>query len=128
MVTERMASGDDFACWFGEYATAPKSQEIDWRPEQPLELDELRSLVSAGIPLIRNPASRFAFVRRGEGALMLFVDGRSHDCSGPVAVFAEGLCAADSIVVGPDLLDSAEGASLLMRLLGEGSVAFDPDD
>src|SRR5690606_14823460 len=76
LVAERMLDPEAFARWFGRYSTAPKNNEIDWRPEQPVEPGDLRSRVAEGVPLLRNPASRLSFIRGEPGALELFVDGR----------------------------------------------------
>ena len=125
MVAERVLDRAAFDLWFGEFTTTPKEQEIDWRPEQPIGLDEVRLSVAQGAPLLRNPASRFSFIRREVEGLTLFVNGQSRACSGPTATFAEQLCAADHVTIGPDLLGSNEAVSLLLSLLAEGSVAFE---
>ncbi len=128
MIAKSLLDPEAFAQWFGEYTTTPKSQEMDWRPDEPVELGDLRSLVELGVPLLRNPASRFAFVRREAGELSLFVDGRSHRCTGPAATFAEALCAHDRVAVGQDLLCCEEAAQLIVDLLNQGSVAFEPTE
>lgn len=127
MIAERVLDPAAFAQWFGRYTTAPKSPEIDWRPEQPVSLQEVQALIAADVPLLRNPASRFSFVRHGADALTLFVDGQSFACEGPAAVVAEQICAQDSIEFGPALLE-ASAAGLLVGLLNQGSVAFEADD
>lgn len=126
MVAERVLDRSAFAHWFGKYSTTPTSQEIDWRPEHSIGLGELRSHVARGVPLLRNPASRFSFVRQEVGALALFVDGRSYDCSGLSAIFAENLCARGVVAIGPGLLESDEAVALILDMLSEGSVAFEP--
>ncbi|MGZ3197085.1 MAG: cupin domain-containing protein [Croceibacterium sp.] len=128
MIAERMLDGREFARWFGRYTTAPKSEEMDWRPEHPVGIGDLRSRIASGLPLLRNPASRFSFIRREKGGVTLFVDGRSHDCFGPVGDFAQQLCADDHMVIARDLLDSEEGLALVSDLLGQGSVAFQTSD
>jgi 50S ribosomal protein L16 3-hydroxylase len=126
MIAQSVLDADAFASWFGAYTTSPKSHEIDWRPEEPMATAELRALVAAGVPLLRNPASRFSFIRREGGALSLFVDGRAYDCTGPSATFAEQLCARDHVRIGEDLLESDETLALIPELLNQGSVAFEP--
>jgi 50S ribosomal protein L16 3-hydroxylase len=126
MLAESVLDPAAFARWFGQYATAPKNQEIDWRPEAPVGPSELRSLASQGDPLLRNPASRFSFIRHEADALVLFVDGRTYDCAGVAATFAERLCARDRIAIGDDPLQSDETVALLLDLLNQGSVAFEP--
>ena len=128
LVTERMLDPQEFARWFGSYATAPKNAEIDWRPERAIERESLRSRIASASPLLRNPASRFSFIQMEKSSLTLFVDGRAHDCAGPAGDFARQLCAGDRLVVDQDLLDSADGLALLAELLNHGSVAFEPGD
>jgi len=126
MVAESVLDAHAFARWFGEYCTAPKNPEVDWRPEKPIALREVRSLAAADIPLLRNPASRFAFIRREGGALSLSVDGRAYECTGLTAEFAEQLCAQDHVRIGAPLLGSDEALALIIDLLNLGSVAFAP--
>lgn len=126
MVAERMLDPDAFARWFGEYTTAPKNQEIDWRPEQPIGARELLERIAEGVPLLRNPASRFSFVRCKERGLTLFVDGRAYRCGGATATLAERLCAAERLWIELDLLGPEESLNLILDLVNEGSVACEP--
>ncbi len=126
MVAERLLDSEGFARWFGEYCTAPKDHEIDWRPEQPMALPELRAAIDQSRPLLRNPASRFSFVHLQSGSLMLFVDGRSYSCAGFAAELAKRVCVSSEIVIDRDLLNSDTGLRMLMQLLADGSVAFQP--
>jgi 50S ribosomal protein L16 3-hydroxylase len=124
MITERIADPVAFARWFGAYTTAPKRQDIDWRPDTPLGLDQVRSCIAHGVPLLRNPASRFAFVRQ-ESGVMLFVDGHAHDCSGVTAAFAEELCARPQVVIATQFLTADAVVGLIVELANDGSVAFE---
>jgi 50S ribosomal protein L16 3-hydroxylase len=126
LIAERVLDAEGFAQWFGRYSTAPKNPEIDWRPEQPIELGDLRSRAADGIRLLRNPASRFSFIRGDAGALVLFVDGRSYACSGVAATFAERLCAKDQVRMADEIAASEACVDLVLDLLREGSVAFEP--
>lgn len=126
MIAESLLDPNAFAQWFGEYATAPKNEEFDWRPDEATGISDVRSLVGRGVLLLRNPASRFSFIRRAAGEVTLFVDGRSYKCAGVTAAFAESLCARDSVAVAPDLLRSDEAVALLIDLLDKGSAAFEP--
>lgn len=128
MVAERVLDAAGFVRWFGEYSTAPKSHDIDWRPERPLTLEDVRSGVAARIPVLRNPASRFAFVALAAGSLNLFVDGRTYPCSPSAASLAGRLCAGPRLELGEEALESEEGLALLMELVNRGSVAFEPRD
>jgi 50S ribosomal protein L16 3-hydroxylase len=128
LVAERLLDPQAFAQWFGRYSTAPKNPEIDWRPEQPIEPDDLRSQAAAGSSLLRNPASRFSFIRGEGGALELFVDGRAYACSGVAATFAERLCATDHVPMADEFAASEACLALILDLLREGSVAFELAD
>ena len=128
LIAERMLDPQEFARWFGCYSTAPKNAEIDWRPELSIAMEDVRSRIASGHPLLRNPASRFSFIRGEMDALTLFVDGRPHACFGPAANFAQHLCASDQMTVCPDLLASESGLALVAELLSQGSVAFEPID
>jgi 50S ribosomal protein L16 3-hydroxylase len=128
MVTERMLDPDAFARWFGQYTTNPRNPDIDWHPEKPISSGELRARIAQGIPLLRNPASRFSFIRGEVGALTLFVDGRAYRCCGATATFAERLCARDHLWVEPELLLLEEGLAVILELVNQGSLAFDAAD
>jgi 50S ribosomal protein L16 3-hydroxylase len=115
MVIEALSDRAAFARWFGQYNSLPKYADIDWRPERPADPAEVLALLGQGMPLLRNPASRFAFVRQGDGAL-LFVDGQSFACDVPVA---ERLCA------GPVVAGEGGDLALIVALIDQGSLAFD---
>ncbi|MDE2405516.1 MAG: cupin domain-containing protein [Sphingomonadales bacterium] len=123
-----------FADWFGRHATTPKYPETDWRPERALAADAVAAALAAGIPLARNPASRFAFVRdaaadAGEGgSVTLFVDGAAWPCSGNLARFAQALCAGPHLA--PDPATAADPAivNLVTTLCNAGALAFAEDD
>ncbi|MDP3906613.1 cupin domain-containing protein [Novosphingobium sp.] len=121
LITERLGDRAAFARWFGEYTTAPKYPEIDWTPDEPFTADEVREALTEGAALVRNPASRFAFVR-GDDAL--FVDGEALDCP---AALAERLCGADRIDPAADLL-TEDALDLITDLLAQGSLGFADED
>ncbi len=125
MVTEKLADKAAFARWFGETNTTPKYPEIDWAPEEPVTLDDLAAAVTAGATFIRNPASRFAFIRQNADSVMLFVDGESFDCAGAVGAMAESLCAADCISLDPALAACELAMTLLEQLFNHGALAFE---
>jgi 50S ribosomal protein L16 3-hydroxylase len=128
MVAERVLDSEAFAHWFGEYSTAPKSREIDWRPDQAIGLDEIRARITEGSPLLCNPASRFSFIRGDAGVLTLFIDGRTYRCAGPTASLAEQLCPGRSLALGRDALESSESLGLILDLVNQGSMAFELPD
>ena len=128
MMTDKLADRAAFARWFGGYATTRKYPDMDWGPEQPLDVEGLREFLSGGAALLRNPASRFSFVRGEAGELELFVDGEGHSCTGEVAGFAETLCAQDCFTPDPSLIDSEAAMVLIAVLFNQGSVAFEGEE
>jgi len=122
LVTEALADAPAFARWFGEHGTAPK-YDIEPHAEDATPADDVRDRIDAGAALVRNPASRFAFVA-GE-PLLLFVDGECRACGGATAPFAEALCAADRLIPEPGLAASAPALALIAALIDRGSIAFD---
>ena len=127
MSTPKLGDREAFARWFGAYNSARKYADMEWAPEEPLALEHLRAVLAQGTPLIRNPASRFSFVRGDAGGVLLFVDGACHDCAGDTAAFAEMLCAGDCVAVGAKALDSDAVMELITRLFNQGSVGFEID-
>ena len=122
LVTEALGDSAAFARWFGRYNTTPRASGVDWTPEEPATAQDVRDRLAGGTVPVRNPASRFSFVRQDAG-LLLFVDGECFECTGEAAVFAERLCA------GRDLTPGASPAEveLVVALLNQGSVSFDAD-
>jgi 50S ribosomal protein L16 3-hydroxylase len=127
MVTEKMLDRDAFARCFGQYASAPKYPDMDWRPEQPMEIEALRERIAGGAPLLRNPASRFSFIRQSADLLLLFVDGECFECIQEAAALAKQLCAQDRVRIDPDLTRSASAMELIAKLFNQGNVAFKHD-
>jgi len=125
MVSERVLDRAGFARWFAQYSTTPKNPEIDWGPEDPVAARDVRPLLARGVALLRNEASRFAFVREGEGAVALFVDGEHYPCGGEAARLAELMCAQDAFVVTAEMAASEDVVELVVALLDRGCLAFD---
>lgn len=121
MITEKLADRQAFARWFGGFNSTPKYPEIDWSPEEPVTVERLRKVLERGAVLVRNPASRFAFVRQGHNAVDLFVDGEFYCCEGPAASFAEELCASERF----KWTTNKRAVPLLLELINQGSVAFE---
>ena len=125
MVIQALGDRDAFARWFGRYNSARKDPETDFRPEQPVAVEQILTFIADGVTLSRNPASRFSFVRQQQGPVLLFVDGACFECAGGDAALAERLCAQDGILVDPTLTTSDAAIALLATLLDQGSVAFE---
>lgn len=124
MVAEALLDEPRFAHWFGTYNSEPKYPERDWRPEEPTTLDEVREAIGAGITIERNPASRFVFVRGGDGMVTLFVDGESFEARDEAARFAEAISGTSRLVIDPKWQVDA----LIKQLVDQGSLRFDNDD
>ncbi len=128
MVTERLADRQAFAHWFGKFTSTRKNPDMDWQPEEPMGVGELRELLASGLPLIRNPASRFSFIRGQAGAVVLFVDGELFDCVEEMTRFAEQLCAHDAIAPDASVIQSDRAMAVIARLYNQGSIAFELED
>ncbi|MEP7350509.1 MAG: cupin domain-containing protein [Sphingorhabdus sp.] len=128
MITAKLGDAQAFARWFGKYNSTPKYPDIEWQPEEPVEIEELREGLAGGAALCRNPASRFSFIRQPSDALLLFVDGACFECAAETAAFAENLCAQDRVMVDPAIAKSDSTMALIATLINQGSVAFELED
>ena len=128
MVVEKMLDRDAFARWFGQYNSTPKYHEVIEQAAEPVQIDILHRLIASHVPVIRNPASRFSFIRQTADAVWLFVDGACLECIGANAALAEQFCAQDRIVIEPKLIGCEPAMALLSRLVAHGSIAFDEED
>ncbi|SCW39278.1 50S ribosomal protein L16 3-hydroxylase [Sphingobium faniae] len=126
MIAERLLDREAFARTFGKHSSTRRYPDIDWRPEQPIGIGELRAWIEDGAPLCRNPASRFSFVAHSHDALSLFVDGQCFECRGDGAAFARRLCAEDGVAADPGWAN--EVLETLCALYNQGSIAFDRED
>ena len=124
-VLKRIADPQAFAQWFGKLATAPKNPNIEWQPDEPLDPEEVAGVLGPDSAIIRNPASRFAFIRTGEDAVLLAVDAECTDCTGEAAVFAQDLCASPRLHIGQA---SAPVRALVSDLYNRGCIAFEAGD
>lgn len=128
MITEKMLDRSAFTAWLGHYATLPKNADMDWQADEPTDPAHVRFMVAQQVPLLRNPASRFSFIRGRSGELSLFVDGQRFECSNEVAAFAEGICATNQVMVSSELIAIEPLMELIIDLIDQGSVAFDLED
>ena len=125
MVTGALTDRTAFASWFGEYVTAPKNDRLDWAPEEPVSAADLvRPASGESLRLERNPASRFSFVRSGDQAVTLFVDGVSYALSGPGTDLAERMCADLCFSLEPEVAAAPGLADLIVDLVNRGSLAL----
>jgi len=128
MVVRSLSDRAAFAPWFGEYATAPKADRLDWAPDTPVSEQNVQSAIKSGATIVRNQASRFAFVRHEAGSVTLFVDGVAYECDGAAAAFAERLCAASATGIDPALAASEPVTTLIRDFVNRGCVAFAEND
>jgi 50S ribosomal protein L16 3-hydroxylase len=124
IVAKRMLDQQAFARWFGEYSSTPKYAEADWRPEAPPEMDDLRDRINGGVAVERSPASRFSFLRQEGDLVLLFVDGRSFECSRETATLAERLCADVCFDLDPHLSVSEDALAIIAALVDQGSISL----
>lgn len=127
MVLESLSDPQGFAHWFGAFNSTPKYPDMDWRPETPVNVYDVRAAVAAETPLSRNPASRLVFIAQAHNALILFADGESFECAGETAELAQSLCAQDSLVVDPALAQTPPVVTLLTTLCNMGCIAFESE-
>ena len=120
MVTGALADREAFATWFGAYVTEPRDERLDWAPEDEVTAEDLPS---GPVGLERNPASRFSFIRQGEDAVALFVDGRTYGCSGPAADAARKICADTQLELAAETIDDPAVAELIVDLVNRGCLA-----
>lgn len=125
MITDVMGDADAFARWFGAYNSRRKYPDTEWQPDESVSVAEVEALIGEGVPLSRNPASRFSFIRRA-GGVSLFVDGTRFECGADGVAFVEQLCAQDQFAVDPGV--SQDILALIGTLVDQGSVAFDEEE
>ncbi|MEO7913799.1 MAG: cupin domain-containing protein [Novosphingobium sp.] len=127
MVTEKLQDRAAFARWFGGYTTTRKYPDLDFAPDEAMDLADLRNAVASGATLRRNSASRFSFVQQ-DAATLLFVDGECFECRGEVAAFAKHLCGHQQIELDAVLGGSEAVLELILLLFNQGSVSFEGSD
>ncbi len=128
MVAEKVLDRSAFATWLGQFNTLPKNSDMDWQAEEPTDPGHVRLLAARQVPLLRNPASRFSFIREGPHEVSLFVDGERFECTGEVAAFAKLVCAQGQFMVSPELIAHEPVMDFIVELLDRGSIAFDLED
>jgi 50S ribosomal protein L16 3-hydroxylase len=128
MIAEKIGDRGAFSRWFGQYNTAPRDSELDWRPDNLVGPEDVRRKLAGDAVLLRNPACRMAFIRHDPASLSLFANGQCFACTGEAAVLAERLCAQDRVMVAPPAIASEPAMDLVADLLNQGSIAFDPED
>lgn len=121
LMLDRLKDRDEFSRWFGAYNSAPKYPDMDWTPDAPIS----EAAITEGAIITRNPASRFAFIAKEDGDLLLFIDGETYECSEPRAHFAQELCARTGMQVSADMASDAQVRQLILQLQHRGAIALD---
>ena len=108
-----------------KYNSTPEYSSADYLPETPIGNADVRGYLAHDVPLSRNPASRFSFVRQEADAILLFVDGQCFKCGGETGALAQQLCAQDRITIDLPLRNSDGATELIATLLNQGSLTFE---
>lgn len=127
MITEKIGDRDAFASWFGKYSSTPKYPDVDWQPEDSIEIEQLREFLKGGLMLHRNLASRFSFIQQNANSVLLFVDGESFVCTDESVALAKIICAQDRITIDKSLIQSNDAMALIIKLYNQGSLTFDQE-
>lgn len=128
MITGPLNDHAAFAAWLGRYVTTPKNQQIEWAPDCRVTISDLLSDETGFIRFVRNSASQFSFVRHGDGALTLFVDGEDYACRGHAAEIAERICAGTQFTLTRKLVSQSDLGELLVDLVNRGCIALETPD
>ena len=124
MVRGALSDGGAFAAWFGRFVTTPKYPELHTGPRRALSSERFVARLDRGGRLVREPASRFAFIRDG-GVVTLFVDGEAYPCRGAAARWAEWLCAHRAGFTGAADLRASVSRELALALYNRGALLFE---
>lgn len=127
MMAERLNDRPSFARWFAANATQPKNAQIEWQPETAITAEEAAQHLHSGGAILRNPASRFAYIREDSGALILSVDGQCYEPGAQCDDFIEALCCAPRLADTSTFAKLPKVADLIAVLQGLGSIALERD-
>ena len=125
MVMTALKDRSSFDSWLGQHVSLPKYEEIDWRPEEQVTCARVQSSLMKVTALSRNPASRFVFIRKPDGAFQLFVDGTPFDCAGEAEAVAERICAEARVQFPVSLAQSEPAVAMIAALINQGSLIFE---
>ncbi|APG61559.1 cupin [Sphingorhabdus lutea] len=129
LVQQKLNDSAAFATWLGEYLSAAKYADMDWRPEHPMNLDEIKAYIEQGEKICRNAASRFLFIHAADNAenVTLFVNGHAYQCSGETAHFAKHICANDNFILDHVYAKNDAIMAICHDLFSSGHLAFFDD-
>ena len=122
-IQETLNDPEAFALWFGQYSTAPKSEQIVLPAEEPVDAEILAARLQDGEQLIWNEGSRFAY-HETDNQTALFVDGEQYLLRGDACWLAPALCLGRTPE--PDAmhraLEEPALSELLVHLVNTGSL------
>ena len=107
--------------------TAAQISDMDWQPDEPIEIDELREFLADGFPLCAIRPAVFHLSDKITACCCSSM-AQSFECAGETTALAEQLCAQNRITLEPNLLKSDAAMILIAALFNQGSLAFDDDD
>jgi 50S ribosomal protein L16 3-hydroxylase len=119
LALEKLGDAEAFQRWFGGYVSTRKYPDLEERPAYEIDGPGLEQRMQRGTALLKNPASRLAFIRRADDVL-LFADGEEFSCP---ATLAERLCAHSRFDA--TLPELAHCATLLAALHNQGTLVFE---
>ena len=123
VITERLNDRRQLTLWFGQFATAPKNEDIVQPADEPLTSEEIRAALADGALLRWNEGSRFAYHDFDEDTA-LFVDGEQFLLRGEARALAPLLCRSNQPPVSGlmPLLADAALAGLITHLFNQGHL------
>ena len=116
----------DPAVWFGRLVTENRSGLGPEPPATTVTRREFLNGIQRQGPLVRNPATRFAYVRRSAGGATLFVEGEEYELDRP-STFAAPLIAERSTLSWEDIepgMNNPGLVSTLTELYNRGYLRF----
>jgi len=134
-LSEALLDDHLISSWFGRYVTEQKYSEIEnGSSEDDGEEEEFNNLawvdeLKAGVALIKNPASRFAYTAlngKGLKAFTLFVDGVEMCVDPKLAIILANSSRLNTAEIMP-LLEVNDNRVLIESLLKSGALFFEDD-
>jgi len=124
-VRRHLAPSDaELDAWFARFITEPKPQLRAAAPDQALDPETLAAELRAGAGLVRDPRSRFAWLRDADGALVLAADGTAQRLPDGLQPLVELLCRERRFpsAVLRRYLEDPQARALLAALHAQGAL------
>ena len=110
--------------WFGSFITESQRGYLPAPQDAPIEVKEMLSKLTSGIPVKRVPGVTYAFIEEDNGDALLFAGGYSYLFPAPIARAVPILCDSSSINIS-SFLDSDTFRNLLNEMINEGLFMFE---